>query len=53
MNRLLLIAALALLTACSGEPMSRADRFQKCAAQDMLTSTYPFGKPACTRPMPA
>jgi uncharacterized lipoprotein YmbA len=52
MTRLLLIAALALLTAC-GQPMTRADRYQKCAAQDKLASTYPFGKPVCTKRMPA
>jgi hypothetical protein len=53
MTRLLLIASLILLTACSGEPMSRAEWLQQCTAQNKLASTYPFGKMTCTKRMPA
>lgn len=54
MNRLLaLVLSLALLTACSGEPMSRADRYDKCAAIGRVATVPPFGKITCTKPMPA
>jgi hypothetical protein len=54
MNRLLLIAtAAALLTACTGESMSRADRYDKCAAIGRVATVHPFGKITCTKPMPA
>jgi hypothetical protein len=54
MNRLLLILATAtLLTACTGESMSRADRYDKCAAIGRVATVHPFGKITCGKPMPA
>jgi hypothetical protein len=54
MTRLLLILTTAtLLTACSGESMSRADRYDKCAAIGRVATVHPFGKITCTKPMPA
>jgi hypothetical protein len=43
MTRLLLILATAtLLSACSGESMCRADRYDKCAAIGRVATVHPF-----------
>lgn len=53
MIRLLLIASLTLLTACSDQAMSHAYRYDTCAAIGRVATVQPFGKITCTKPMPA